>query len=570
MRWTRALIPTLKEDPAEAEIISHKLMIRAGLIRKLTAGAYSYLPLGWRVLNKVENIIRDEMDNKGAQEVLMPALQPSELWKESGRYEDLGEDMIKFIDRHQKEVVMGPTHEEIITDLVRNNVKSYKELPLILYQIQAKFRDEIRPRSGVLRSREFIMKDAYSFDRDAAGLDESYKKMYAAYCNIFTRCGLKFLAVEADTGVMGGDVSHEFMVLSESGEDTLAHCAKCGYAASIDKAECVLPLGETNETPQPLKELDTPGVSTIEKVSAMLKVPHNKMVKTLIYDLDGKPLAILIRGDRDINEAKLKKALKVGHIKLADEAMITKATDAPVGFAGPVGLKGIDMLADLSLKGLKNFVTGANKKDKHLGNVNFDRDFKVERFADVSNIISGDKCPRCDAKIKLEQAIEVGHVFKLGTKYSKAMSANFLDEDGKQKPCIMGCYGIGVNRIAAALIEQSHDKDGIIWHPSIAPYTVAILPLNTSHTASMEAAEKIYNELTSSGIECILDDRPERAGVKFKDSDLIGFPVQVVIGEKKIANGEVEVKDRKTKEVKVVKISEVVSTVKRLIDTLSK
>ncbi|MFH0764509.1 MAG: proline--tRNA ligase [Candidatus Omnitrophota bacterium] len=565
MRWTRALIPTLKEDPAEAEIISHKLMIRAGLIRKLTAGAYSYLPLGWRVLNKVENIIREEMDNKGAQEVLMPALQPSELWRESGRYGDLGEDMIKFVDRHGKETIMGPTHEEIITDIVRNNVKSYKELPLILYQIQAKFRDEIRPRSGVLRSREFIMKDAYSFDRDTAGLDESYKKMYAAYCNIFTRCGLSFLAVEADTGVMGGDVSHEFMVLSESGEDTLAHCAKCGYAASIDKAECVLPLGETNESPQPLKELDTPGVSTIEKVSAMLKIPHNKMVKTLIYDVDGKPLAVLIRGDRDINEAKLKKALNVGHIKLADEAMITKATGAPVGFAGPVGLKGIDMLVDLSLKGLKNLIAGANKKDKHLANVNFERDFKAERFADVSNIISGDKCPKCGAPVKLEQAIEVGHVFKLGTKYSKAMSANFLDEDGKQKPCIMGCYGIGVNRIAAALIEQSHDKDGIIWHPSIAPYTVAILPLNTSHTASMEAAEKIYNELTSAGIECILDDRPERAGVKFKDSDLIGFPIQVIIGEKKIANGEVEIKDRKTKEVKMVKVSEAASTAKSLL-----
>ncbi len=424
MRWTQALIPTLKEDPAEAEIISHKLMIRAGLIRKLTAGAYSYLPLGWRVLNKVENIIREEMDTKGAQEILMPALQPSELWKESGRYTDLGQDMIKFIDRHGKEMVMGPTHEEVITDLVKGNVKSYKELPLILYQIQVKFRDEIRPRSGVLRSREFIMKDAYSFDRDTKGLDENYKKMYDAYCAIFTRCGLKFLAVEADTGIMGGDISHEFMVLSESGEDTLAHCAKCGYAASLDK---------------------------------------------------------------------------------------------------------------------------------HLLNLN------------VKKIDGGDKCPKCGAEIKLEQAIEVGHVFKLGTKYSKAMSANFLDEDGKQKPCVMGCYGIGVNRIAAALIEQSHDKDGIIWHPSIAPYTVAILPLNTAHTQSMEAAEKIYKELTSAGIECILDDRPERAGVKFKDSDLIGFPIQIIIGEKKIVNGEVEIKDRKTKEVKIAKINEAANSVKQVL-----
>jgi prolyl-tRNA synthetase len=424
MRWSQALIPTLKEDPAEAEIISHKLMIRAGLIRKLTAGAYTYLPLGWRILNKVENIIREEMDAKGAQEILMPALQPSELWKESGRYTALGEDMIKFIDRHGKETILGPTHEEIITDLVRGNVKSYKELPLILYQIQVKFRDEIRPRSGVLRSREFIMKDAYSFDRDTAGLDKNYQKMYAAYCAIFTRCGLKFIAVEADTGVMGGDVSHEFMVLSESGEDTLAHCAKCGYAASLDK---------------------------------------------------------------------------------------------------------------------------------HLLNLN------------VKEIDKGSKCPKCGAEIKLEQAIEVGHVFKLGIKYSKAMSAKFLGEDGKERIYIMGCYGIGVNRIIAALIEQSHDKDGIIWHPSIAPYTVAILPLNTAHPASMEAAEKIYAELASAGIECILDDRPERAGVKFKDSDLIGFPVQIIIGEKKIANGEVEIKDRKTKEVKIVKISEAVSAVKSLL-----
>ena len=436
MRWTQALIPTLKEDPAEAEIISHKLMIRAGLIRKLTAGAYTYLPLGWRVLNKVENIIREEMDAKGAQEVLMPALQPSELWRESGRYGDLGQDMIKFTDRHGKEVVMGPTHEEIITDLVRGTVKSYKELPLILYQIQAKFRDEIRPRSGVLRSREFIMKDAYSFDRDTKGLDENYKKMYEAYCNIFTRCGLKFIAVEADTGVMGGDVSHEFMVLSESGEDTLTHCAKCGYAASLDK---------------------------------------------------------------------------------------------------------------------------------HLLNLNVKKDFKIETLDDIKKIDKADKCPKCGADIKLEQAIEVGHVFKLGTKYSKSMSANFLDEDGKEKPLIMGCYGIGVNRIAAALIEQSHDKDGIIWCPSIAPYEVAVLPLNTAHTPSMEAAEKIYKELTSAGIECILDDRPERAGVKFKDSDLIGFPIQIIIGEKKIVNGEVEVKSRKTKEIKVVKIDGATQAVKEFL-----
>lgn len=564
MRWSEGFIPTLKEEPAEAEVVSHKLMIRAGLIRKLTAGAYSYLPLGFKVLKKIETIIREEMDAKGAQEVLLPALQPSELWKESGRYDDLGEDMVKFIDRHKKEMVMGPTHEEVITDLVRGEVKSYKQLPQILYQIQTKFRDEMRPRSGVLRSREFIMKDAYSFDRDAAGLEASYKKMYDAYCRIFSRCGLKFIAVEADPGVMGGDVSHEFMVLSENGEDIIAHCKDCGYGASLEKAQCVEnPKGLLYEAPMlPLKEVDTPAISTIEKVSKLLKVEPAQIVKTLIYDLDGKPIAALVRGDHDINEAKLKRALKVGHIKLAEPEMIEFATKAPVGFAGPCGLKNIEIIADISLKGLKNFVTGANKKDKHLLNVNFDRDCKVEVFADIRNITDADKCPACGKRIKLEGAIEVGHVFKLGTKYSKSMSAKFLDEDGKEKPFIMGCYGIGVNRIAAALIEQSHDENGIIWHPAIAPFEVAILPLNTDHKPSIEAAEKIYNELTSAGIDTILDDRPERAGAKFKDSDLIGFPVQVIVGEKKIVNGEVEVKDRKTKGVKVVKIDGAVKAVK--------
>lgn len=567
MRWTQALIPTLKEEPAEAEVISHKLMIRAGLIRKLAAGAYSYLPLGFRVLKKIEAIIREEMDAKGAQEVLLPALQPSELWKESGRYEDLGEDMVKFIDRHKKEMVMGPTHEEVITSTVRGEVKSYKQLSLILYQIQTKFRDEMRPRSGVLRSREFIMKDAYSFDRDTAGLDESYKKMYDAYCRIFSRCGLSYIAVEADPGVMGGDVSHEFMVLSENGEDLLAHCKKCGYAASLDKAQCIEGSGDKEEL-KPMKEVDTPNVSTIEKVSHLLNVKPNKMVKTLIYEVDGKAIAVLVRGDHDVNEAKLKLALKISHIKLAEPEMIEMVTKAPVGFAGPCGLKGIEMLADSSLKGLRNFVTGANKRDKHLINVNFDRDFKAQNFADIRYITDQDECPKCKGDIKIEHAIEVGHVFKLGTKYSKAMSATFLDEDGKEKPFVMGCYGIGVNRIAAALIEQSHDEDGIIWHPAIAPYEVAILPLNTAHQPSMEAAEKICNDLITAGIECILDDRPERAGVKFKDSDLIGFPIQIIIGEKKIANGEVEVKDRKTKEVKVVKISEAIQTTKKFLDAL--
>lgn len=568
MKWSEGFIPTLKEEPAEAEVISHKLMIRAGLIRKLTAGAYSYLPLGFRVLNKIERIIREEMDKKGAQEVLLPVLQPLELWKESGRYNDLGDDIVpfRFIDRHNKEMIMGPTHEEIMTNLVRGELKSYKQLPLILYQIQTKFRDEMRPRSGVIRSREFIMKDAYSFDRDVEGLDRSYKKMYDAYCAIFSRCGLKYLTVEADTGAMGGEVSHEFMVLAESGEDLLAHCEKCGYAASLDKAECIEVSEGAKEELRPLKEVDTPNVSTIDKVSHLLNVKPNKMVKTLIYEVDGKAIAVLVRGDHDINETKLKRALKVTHIKLAEPEMIEMVTKAPVGFAGPCGLKEVEMLVDVLLKGLRNFVTGANKKDKHLLNVNFDRDFKAERFADVRNITEGDKCPKCKTEIKLKRGIEIGQLFKLGTKYSKTMSATFLDIDGKEKTFIMGSYGIGINRIAAALIEQSHDENGIIWPVSICPFEVVILPLNAEHKPSMKLAEEIYESLKAERIECILDDRNERAGVKFKDADLIGFPVQIIIGEKKLAKDELEIKSRKTKEVLTVKKSEAKKAIKNLLE----
>ena len=557
MRWTKYFIPTLKEIPAEAEAVSHRLMIRAGLIRKLASGTYTYLPLGLRVLKKVENIIREEMDKKGAIELYLPSLQPVELWYESGRYKDLGEDLIKFKDRHNRIMVFGPTHEEVITDLVRNHIRSYRHLPITLYQIQTKFRDEVRPRFGVIRSREFIMKDAYSFDRDSSGLDESYKKMYEAYEAIFERCGLKTLAVEADPGVMGGDISHEFMVLAESGEDLLVHCPSCGYAASLGVAECRDKRTEnrlqSTEKKRPLKEVDTPGVTTIEKVGGLLKVKPEQMVKTLIYVADGKDVAILIRGDHEANEAKIKKYLKCNELGMASEDTIRKATSGPLGFSGPVGLKGIRIIADIFIKGMNNFVTGANKKDKHLINVNLDRDFKIKEWADLRMITEKDLCPKCNRKIKIEHAIEMGHVFKLGLKYSKAMKAKFLDEDGKLKSIVMGCYGIGVNRIIAASIELHNDKKGIIWPVSIAPFQVIIIPVNYEKEDIRKVADEVYNDLENRGIEVLLDDRNESAGVKFNDAELIGIPIAVVIGERGLNKGTIELKHRKTGKITEIK-----------------
>jgi len=548
MRWSRFFIPTLKEVPAEAEAVSHRLMIRAGLIRKLVAGAYTYLPLGLRVLKKVEHIIREEMDKKGAIELFLPSLQPVELWYESGRYKDLGEDLIKFKDRHNRVMVFGPTHEEVITDLVRSHVRSYRQLPATLYQIQTKFRDEVRPRFGVIRSREFIMKDAYSFDRDRTGLDKSYEKMYEAYEQIFKRCGLKAIAVEADPGVMGGDVSHEFMVLAESGEDLLAHCESCGYAAGLAVAQCregAQPQKRKAVKEKDIKEVDTPGVATIEKVGALLKVKPDQMVKTLIYVADERPVAVLIRGDHEANEAKIKKFMKCSHLEMASEEVIKKATGGPLGFSGPVGLKGIKIVADNSIKGMANFVTGANKKDKHLINVNPDRDFKIEEWLDLRMITHKDKCPKCNKKIKIEHAIEMGHVFKLGLKYSKAMKAEFLDEGGKLKPVVMGCYGIGVNRIIAAAIELGNDKKGIIWPASIAPFQVIIIPINYEKDDIRRVADEAYNALKDRGIEVLLDDRDESAGVKFNDAELIGIPLAVIIGEKGLRKGKIEVKLRR-------------------------
>jgi len=568
MRWTESLIPTLKEDPQDAEVISHKLMIRAGLVRKLISGAYSYLPLGVRALHKVKSIIREELDSRGAQEVMLPAIHPPELWKITARYEALGPVLIKFKDRHNKELVLGPTHEEIITDLVANNIKSYKDLPLILYQIQTKFRDEPRPRFGVMRTSEFIMKDAYSFDRDVEGMEASYKKMYEAYCRIFERCGLPYIPVEADPGMMGGSVSHEFMVPSEAGEDEIVVCQKCKYAASVEVAACKpvhSPQSIVHSKKLPIAQVETVDIKTVEKVAEFLKTEPANLVKTLLYKADGKVVALLIRGDFEAHETKLKNYLKCAVLELADEKTIEDATGAPVGFSGPVGLKNARIVADNSVKGMVNFITGANKKDAHLINVNIDRDFETKEFADLRKITKLDKCPACGKAIDIKKAIEVGHTFKLGTKYSEVLGAKFLDKDGKTQTTIMGCYGIGVNRIIASLIETSNDKDGIIWPMSIAPYQIMIVALNTASKKVKEVAEEVYAKLTKLNYEVLYDDRDISAGIKFKDADLIGIPIQIVIGEKNAKKNIIEVKTRKDKAVTEVPAAEIGSRIKEFL-----
>jgi len=557
MRYSQLFLPTVKENPSDAETISHQLMIRAGMIRKLTSGIYSYLPLGYRVLRKVMGIIREEMDRAGAQEVLMPVVQPAELWQESGRWELYGKELLRFKDRHERDYCLGPTHEEVITDLVRNEIKSYRQLPKNIYQIQTKFRDEIRPRFGVMRCREFIMKDGYSFDADEEAAEVTYGKMYRAYQTIFRRCGLNFLAVEADSGNIGGSFSHEFMVLAETGEDALVFCDRCHYGANLEKAEGKLPVEiKENETVLPIKEVHTPDRRTIEEVSTYLGVEPRKLLKTLIYDADGKAVFVLIRGDREVNEVKVRNYLNCVHLALADETMIASLTGAPRGFTGPVGLKGT-FIADYSVKGMVNFVTGANREDYHFINTNLDRDFKVEAFADLCVVQKGDLCPHCENPLNFMRGIEVGHVFKLGTKYSKAMRAVYLDQKGEEKFMIMGCYGIGVDRTVAATIEQNHDDYGIIWPVSIAPFVVIITPVNVKDGALMDVAEELYRRLTASGIDVLFDDRDERAGVKFADADLIGIPLRITVGTKTMAEKRVEIRERKTGEVKFVGKEEV-------------
>ncbi|KHO61960.1 MULTISPECIES: proline--tRNA ligase [unclassified Thermoanaerobacter] len=566
MRLSQLLVPTLREIPAEAEIPSHILMLKAALMRKLASGVYIYLPLGQRILRKVEQIVREEMDRAGSQEVLMAALIPAELLKESGRWDVFGPEMFKLKDRNERDFCLGPTHEEVFTDLIRNEVKSYRQLPLILYQIQTKFRDERRPRFGVMRSREFIMKDAYSFDVDWEGLDKSFNKMYEAYCRIFDRCGLKYLVVEADSGAMGGKDSKEFMVISSIGEAAIAYCDNCGYAANEEKAECLINQ-EIVEEMLPKEKVYTPNVRTIEELVNFLGITPNKFVKTLIYKGKDNVVAALVRGDRDLNETKLLNILGIREeeLELADASIVEKVTGAKVGFAGPIGLKGeVIIIVDNEIPEMRNFIVGANETDYHIKNVNYGRDFKADVVADIKNVIEGDKCPRCGSPLKIDRGIEVGHIFKLGTKYSDALGAKYVDEGGNEKPIIMGCYGIGINRTVAAIIEQHHDEKGIIWPMSVAPYHVIIVPVNVSNEAQNRVAEDIYAVLQKEGIEVLIDDRDLRAGVKFNDADLLGIPIRITVG-KKVDDGIVEIKLREKEEAEEVKISDVVEKVKNII-----
>ena len=564
MKMSKLLMPTLREVPAEAEIASHRLMLRAGLIRKLAAGIYSYLPLGLRTLKKVENIVREEMDKAGAQELLMSALLPAEAYQASGRWDVFGPSMFKLKDRGDRDFCLGPTHEELFTQCVIDNVKSYKEYPMTLYQIQTKYRDEGRPRFGVIRSREFVMKDAYSFDLDQKGLDESYQKMYDAYNRIFTRLGLDFTVVDADSGAMGGSGSQEFMVKSPVGEDGIAYCDDCGYAANYEKCECIPQEVSQIEGDLPLEKIETPDAHTIDELVESLGMQAHNFAKTIIYKADDKYIAAMVRGDRDVNEVKLKNLVGCrDDLELAEPAVVRDITNAQVGFAGPINL-GIPVYADKEVELMKNFVVGANETDMHYKNVNMGRDFTPDVVADIRVVVTGDKCPKCGGTIKSEQGIEVGHIFKLGTKYSDALGLKYLDESGKQQTVIMGCYGIGVTRCVAAAVEQLHDDNGIIWPVSIAPYQAIVVPANYKDEEQVKAAEKLYNELTEAGIETIIDDRAERAGVKFKDADLIGIPVRVVVG-KKLSEGIVEYKERAMESAVDIPLSDAVAKVTEFI-----
>ncbi|MBQ3425520.1 MAG: proline--tRNA ligase [Clostridia bacterium] len=555
MRMSRLLMPTLREVPAEAEIASHRLMLRAGLIRKLAAGVYSYLPLGIRTLQKVQNIVREEMDAAGAQELIMSALLPAEAYQASGRWEVFGPSMFRLKDRNDRDFCLGPTHEELFTECVIDNVKSYKEYPMTLYQIQTKYRDEARPRFGVIRSREFIMKDAYSFDLDEKGLDESYKKMYDAYNKIFTRIGLDFTVVDADSGAMGGSGSQEFMVKSPVGEDGIAYCDACGYAANYEKCECIPKEVIQISGDLPREKIETPNAHTIEELVLSLGMEATNFAKTIIYKADDKYIAAMVRGDRDVNEVKLKNLVGcTDDLELAEPAIVREITRAQVGFAGPIDL-GIPVYADKEVAMMKNFVVGANETDMHYKNVNIGRDFEPDVVADIRVVVTGDACPKCGKPIKSEQGIEVGHIFKLGTKYSDALGLRYLDENSEQKTVVMGCYGIGVTRCVAAAVEQLHDDNGIIWPVSIAPYEAIVVPANYKSEEQMAAAEKLYKELTAAGIETLIDDRAERAGVKFKDADLIGIPVRVVVG-KKVGEGIAEYKERTMEKAVEISIDE--------------
>jgi len=578
MRYSEYFLPTLREVPTDAEVISHQLMLRAGMIRRVAAGIYELLPMGVRVIRKVETIIREEMDRAGALEILMPTVLPAELWQETGRWDYYGKELLRLTDRNGREFCLGPTHEEVITDLVRREIRSYRQLPRNLYQIQTKFRDEIRPRFGLMRGREFVMKDAYSFDIDKAGAERSYRAMHEAYTAIFARCGLRFRAVEADSGKIGGNLSHEFMVLADTGEDRVVSCTGCDYAANLEMASAASPTeeglspgktpsagskpGSPNSGRYPV-EVKTPGMKTVEEVTRFLKVTAKNLVKTIILSGDGGPVGVLVRGDHEVNPVKVRRTVGDETLELADPDVVERVTGAPVGYAGPVGLA-IPLFADNAVRAMSRFVTGGNAADVHLTDVDL-VDFKVQAFGDLREASQEDPCPKCGGVLTFLRGIEVGHIFYLGTKYSGSMKAHYLDEKGEEKPIEMGCYGIGVGRTAAAAIEQNHDEKGIIWPLPLAPFHVILLSLDPGKKEVHSVAERIYGDLTAAGIEVLFDDREERPGVKFNDADLIGIPLRITLGERGLKEGKAELRERATGKESRVPVDEVVMAAKEFL-----
>ncbi len=567
MRMSEVFAPTLREVPAEAEIASHKLMLRAALMRKTMAGVYTYLPLGWKAIRKVEQIVREEMDRQGGQELFMPALQNPESWQRTGRYDDYGSEMFKFKDRGGREVCLGPTHEENITTHVADEVRSYRALPKLLYQIQTKFRDEIRPRYGVMRGREFIMKDLYSFDADQAGLDLSFDKMFEAYCRAFTRMGLDFLVVEADSGAIGGKVSKEYMAIADIGEADIVVCQSCGYGANVERAEIAARPDRFTGSCPPAEKKPTPDVRTIDQLEAFLGIPASRMIKTMVYLADGKPVVALIRGDRELNELKLRQVAGAREVALADEETIVRVTGAPVGFAGPVGINCASVFADYEIPAIECAVSGGNEKDVHYVNLQYGRDFEAFPLADLRNAVEGDACPECGEKLTGRKGIEVGHLFKLGTKYSIPLDCRYLDDKGESHPMVMGCYGIGITRCVAAVIEQHSDEKGIIWPMSVAPAHCVIVIVNTTDERQRQAGEQLYLEMKGKGIEVILDDRDERPGVKFNDADLIGIPIRITVGPKALDKGCFELKERSSQDVRLVETGSCAEEVKKLVSS---
>ncbi|MGN7398875.1 proline--tRNA ligase [Cytobacillus praedii] len=567
MKQSMTLIPTLREIPADAEIKSHQLLLRAGFIRQNASGIYSYLPLAQKVLRKIETIVREEMDQAGAVELLMPAMQAAELWQESGRWYTYGPELMRLKDRHERDFALGATHEEVITSLIRDEIKSYKKLPLALYQIQTKFRDEKRPRFGILRGREFIMKDAYSFHSSQASLDEMYDKLYQAYTNIFTRCGLNFRAVIADSGAMGGKDTHEFMVLSEIGEDTIAYSDTSNYAANIEMAPVINTYEKSNEPQKELQKVKTENKKTIEEVSEFLNVTKEQCIKSLLFKVDDKHVLVLVRGDHEVNDIKLKNLFEAAEVELAGADEANKILGCSFGSLGPVGVDSVEIIADHAIAGIANAVCGANEEDVHFINVNPDRDFKVTKYADLRFIQEGDLSPDGEGTILFAKGIEVGHIFKLGTRYSEAMGATYLDENGRNQPMIMGCYGIGVSRVMAAIVEQYNDENGLLWPTDISPFDIHLIPINTKDESQAVLAEELYVQLKKSGRDVLMDDRQERPGVKFADSDLIGLPIRITIG-KKAAEGIVEVKVRKSGEMQEVHKDQLMETITQLLETI--